>query len=177
MPKYTPPLSPPSHEVLIEHIEYNPIKGTFTRLKPYGRSKALVGEIRINKLSPAIALGEKAMTLNQIAWYYMTGVFPTFKLQHKDKDVVNYKWENIKKVKPSKKGNGHRESIELINGTMQEIDGSPPYQPKTLANKKRMAGICYDCIHYIKRCLDADMTLDCIGKETNSNKSHLRWVL
>ena len=58
-------------------------------------------ELRKDRYSTAM-VGGKEMFVHRLVWIYMTGEIPgpEWRIDHKDRDISNIKWENLRKIPP-----------------------------------------------------------------------------
>jgi len=88
-----------SYEKLIDSLEYNPESGEFIRLKSYhsrfigkpAGSLSGTGHVQI-KIAGTNYYG------HQLAWLYMTGIWPTQDIDHKNRIRNDNSWENLRHV-------------------------------------------------------------------------------
>ena len=90
-------------ELIRAHFKYDPEKGTLTRVGSHSprHRKSLPMEITLNKARYSTAMvGRKEMVVHRLVWTYMTGEIPgpEWRIDHKDRDISNIKWENLRKV-------------------------------------------------------------------------------
>lgn len=90
-----------SHDRLKEVLHYDPETGHFTRLmSPY---PGMVGK-RAGSPKPApngrqyltVYIDGKSYYGNVLAYFYMTGEWPTGDVDHRDRDGLNNKWINLR---------------------------------------------------------------------------------
>jgi len=93
----TPPIS---LEELRHRLSYDPATGELTWVRPIGqRWRELVGRrAGCRELS-----GYRSVRLNghnyrehRIIWFYVTGVWPTHEIDHRDLDRANNRWDNLR---------------------------------------------------------------------------------
>lgn len=92
-------------ELIRAHFKYDPEKGTLTRVGSHSprHRKSLPMEIKLSKTRYSTAMvGRKEMVVHRLVWTYMTGEIPgpEWRIDHKDRDISNIKWENLRKVSP-----------------------------------------------------------------------------
>jgi hypothetical protein len=90
-------------ELIRAHFKYDPEKGTLTRVGSHSprHRKSLPMEIELRKDRYSTAMvGGKEMVVHRLVWTYMTGEIPgpEWRIDHKDRDISNIKWENLRKV-------------------------------------------------------------------------------
>lgn len=96
-------------------LHYNPDTGEFTRLKNYNNMK--LGKAgHINKSGYIyIKVNYFGYLAHRLAWLYMTGEWPIDKVDHKDLNKSNNKWENLRKADDFK--NNHNKKLSKRNTT------------------------------------------------------------
>ncbi len=89
---------------LKEKLHYNPKTGVFTfthRVLSQNRKSRLGGRFAgwlANTGYLSIGIGNKHYLLHRLAWLYMEGYFPEGEIDHKDKEKLNNKWDNLREV-------------------------------------------------------------------------------
>lgn len=87
-----------THERLLETVHYDPTTGAFTRIKCKYRPD-LLRERSIapgEKHYPAITLDGKRYYLHRLAFFYMTGEWPTAEIDHKFGDRLDLRWNHLR---------------------------------------------------------------------------------
>lgn len=87
-----------SHQKLLEYLIYYPLLGLWEWRNPSimnKRPRTTVGTISV--------YGYRIITINgtkyrsgRLAWFYMTGEWPTQEIDHDDRDKINDKWDNLR---------------------------------------------------------------------------------
>ena len=94
------------HE-LKRRLRYNPETGVFIWTKPAINHKGLLGA-RAGSVYPNgyryVQLYGKDYRTGRLAWFYMTGVWPTKHVDHKDLDKANDAWSNLRLATDSENG-------------------------------------------------------------------------
>lgn len=87
----------------VEHLKsilhYNPETGVFTWLKHFGRvtSGTIAGSL--NKFGRVmIRIDRTAHPASRLAWFYMTGLWPNFEIDHEDTESTNNRWQNLREA-------------------------------------------------------------------------------
>jgi len=86
-------------ETLHKYLHYDPDTGVFTW--KVDRRQKLKGKVAGNPMSNGylqIMLEGKTYLAHRLVWLYMTGEFPPELLDHKDKNRINNKWDNLRPV-------------------------------------------------------------------------------
>lgn len=89
---------PVTHEQLLRVMKYDPKTGIFV-WKISGRKYKKGDTATKNTQSmgyQTIVLQKKIYTAHVLAWFYMTGQWPVFEIDHKDTCRINNKWENLR---------------------------------------------------------------------------------
>lgn len=80
------------------HVKYDPITGFFTALQPTQRRDVgdrLDCEHASNGYVYVFVLG-KTYGAGRLAWFYMTGEWPEFEVDHEDRRKNNNAWYNLR---------------------------------------------------------------------------------
>lgn len=90
-------IPPISHARLLEVLDYNPNTGVFLN-KTSGKGKSGAGE---KAGSPSngyidIQIDGARRRAHQWAWFYVTGEWPQSRIDHRDLDRSNNKWDNLR---------------------------------------------------------------------------------
>lgn len=95
-----------SHRNLLEWIIYHPLLGLWEWRNPFLMNKR--GRITVGTIS---VHGYRIITINgtkyrsgRLAWFYMTGEWPIYEIDHKDRDKTNDKWDNLRDITRSENG-------------------------------------------------------------------------
>lgn len=91
-----------SHKELTEKLTYDPDSGIFTwnvetRRVPAGSIAG--GSLEVvsrNNRYVKIGVGGRRYLAHRLAWYYMTGEWPEFCIDHIDRNTVNNRWSNLR---------------------------------------------------------------------------------
>lgn len=89
-----------THERLLALLRYDATTGVFTRLlkaPPRGNPGDIVGSPTA-KGYLRVMIDTKSYYLHRLAIFYMTGVFPSLSVDHKDGDVTNNSFSNLREV-------------------------------------------------------------------------------
>ena len=86
---------------LKEAVVYDPETGLFTWAKNVPRH-AKAGDAAGGKRHRywRISIGNKLYSGHQLAWLYMTGVWPDHMIDHRDGDGCNNRWANLRAATP-----------------------------------------------------------------------------
>ena len=100
-----------SLEELKKQLHYDPITGIFTRVsKPKG-SRAILGPVKAQKKKEGhlrMTIFGHQIYLAILAWFYMTGNWPTQIVDHKNGISDDNRWDNLREV--TKVGNLHNQT-------------------------------------------------------------------
>lgn len=88
-----------SHERLRALLRYNRHTGAFTWLQK-ASSNTIVGTEAgcLSKGYRVIRIDGRLYRANRLAWFYVTGVWPEFDVDHRDTDPGNNRWRNLRDV-------------------------------------------------------------------------------
>lgn len=91
-----------TQEQLKEQLHYDPRAGIFTRLKCFQRPD-VVGKIKErnngNGYARITILGRRYYA-HRLAWFYMTGEWPSMEIDHRNGDRSDNRWDNLRDVAP-----------------------------------------------------------------------------
>jgi hypothetical protein len=78
-------------------LDYSPATGVFTWKATRGGKLAgsKAGRVRLDGTTD-IKLRGKMYLAHRLAWFYMTGVWPSAEIDHKDVDASNNAWHNLR---------------------------------------------------------------------------------
>lgn len=140
-------------ERLKELLRYDPASGVWTRIKEIGNQHETglkrgkfcpVGSVAnyLNKKQGYMQVGVDGRTYraSRLAWFYMTGEWPTFEIDHEDRDRANDRWGNLRpathaqnmanRKTPANNALGVK-GVRLVAGMK-----SRPYRARIMANGK-----------------------------------------
>ena len=113
--------SPMTQALLKERLTYDPATGVFTWLKNYARVK--VGD-RAGTLDDRgyrqIVINQKFHYAHQLAWLFMTGIYPGFEIDHEDLDKDNNRWKNLRPATRSQNNANTASTNPLGKGVRRE---------------------------------------------------------
>lgn len=92
-----------THAQLLLIFKYDPETGIFTRIKRGGSREAgaSVGWIDNTNGYPHVQIFGKKYAQHRVAFFYMTGRWPEFEVDHKDGCRTNNRWENLREATSS----------------------------------------------------------------------------
>lgn len=88
-----------STEQLHDLMRYDPETGHFTRLVKCGKERrgAIAGTTNKNGYCN-IMIGGRLYRAHRLAWFYMTGEWPKGDVDHKNRDRLDNRWENLREA-------------------------------------------------------------------------------
>ena len=95
-----------THERLKMLLHYDPESGIFTRLSS-ASTRPLKGKPAGSANGSGylfIMLDKRRYQAHRLAWFYMTGAWPKKNLDHRDMNVANNKWGNLREASNSQNG-------------------------------------------------------------------------
>lgn len=83
-------------------LQYDPDTGNFIWINHFGR-RIVAGSIAgaLNKGYIEIGINLKKYKAHRLAWFYMTGKWPQRNIDHKDRNKVNNRWNNLREATDS----------------------------------------------------------------------------
>ena len=107
-----------THDDLLRWFHYDPETGDWTRLAKQGRG------IRRSKQVGTLCNGYHTITIDRkqykahvLAWFYMTGEWPSRQVDHRDNSPLNNIWSNLRLATNAENGqNRHRPSRNNKSG-------------------------------------------------------------
>lgn len=91
---------PISHEELKRLLHYDPETGVWTRLIQTN-SRCWIGkraDTPYNSNYRRISIDGVYFAAHRLAWFYVTGCWPSALIDHKDRDGQNNRWENLREA-------------------------------------------------------------------------------
>jgi hypothetical protein len=107
---------------LKEELEYNPVTGHFTRLKSHRTVKAgdIAGCVSQKSNHPKcyikISVLGRYYKAHRLAWFYMTGSWPTGEIDHINQNSLDNSWENLRVVSHAVNGKNQKKYINNTSG-------------------------------------------------------------
>lgn len=110
-------------ERLRELLHYAPATGLFTQVIVYaGRRGArwkagrVSGHVSKQTGHITLRLDGRLYQASRLAWFYMTGKWPEFEVDHKDTDPANDRWDNLRDV-PTRINAQNKRQARVDNAT------------------------------------------------------------
>lgn len=88
-----------THERLLDIIHYDPETGIFhpRKMRPGLRRSGCLGHVEKNGYR-RIMLDRERYQANRLAWFYMTGKWPKFTIDHENLDRDDNAWKNLREA-------------------------------------------------------------------------------
>lgn len=87
----------PTHAELLAILHYDPETGHFTHLRNAGKAKA---GARAGNINPngywELRVFNKLFPASRLAWFYMTGQWPTELIDHENGNRADNRWDNLR---------------------------------------------------------------------------------
>jgi hypothetical protein len=84
------------HAELLRRLHYSPSTGKWTRLVSAGRVKAGSSGSTIRKSRHIVSVLGKRYFSTRLAWFYMTGRWPSGLIDHKNRNTLDDRWRNLR---------------------------------------------------------------------------------
>lgn len=111
-------------EDLKNEVEYEPLTGLFYRLKTHRKVKAgdIAGSIHQLSHHPKayirIGIFGKPVSAHRLAWFYMTGSWPTGDIDHINQNSLDNRWENLRECSHQDNGKNQKKYINNTSGVV-----------------------------------------------------------
>jgi hypothetical protein len=100
-------------------LDYDPETGEFRwrqRVRDQKRIGDLAGTVGIRHGYRAIRVGERSYSEHQLAWFYMTGRWGRPTIDHRDGDITNNRWNNLRRATYSQNSANRRRPRHNTSG-------------------------------------------------------------
>ena len=111
-------------EDLKKEVEYKPLTGLFYRLKTHRTVKRgdIAGGIhQLSQHSKAyirIGILGKYYSAHRLAWFYMTGYWPSEDIDHINQDSLDNRWINLRECSHQENGKNQKKYINNTSGVV-----------------------------------------------------------
>ena len=87
-----------AHSELLQRLHYDPDTGIWIWLEPPSNSCKAKTRADLNHKSSyrTVKINKKKQLSHRLAWFYMTGSWPTAHIDHRDRDGNNNRWNNLR---------------------------------------------------------------------------------
>lgn len=92
-----------SRETLLKLLRYDPNTGYFGRrvtVKRATHQEGAIGHVEVSGYRRIYICGKK-FAAHRLAWFYMTGEWPEFQIDHKNLNKDDNRWKNLRQATPS----------------------------------------------------------------------------
>lgn len=111
-------------EKLKQEVEYDPLTGIFYRLKTHRAVKK--GDIagcaqqlaNHTKTYIRISILGKYYAAHRLAWFYMTGTWPTGEIDHINQDSLDNSWKNLRDCSHQVNGKNQKKYLSNTSGVV-----------------------------------------------------------
>ena len=118
------------HQSLLDQLDYDPLTGIFTwKISPSRRAKAgsVAGGVSNNYW--AIRVCGKLYYARILAWFYITGVWPTSKVDHRNSIKTDNRYDNLRLATSEQNAQNCRPHSDSLSG----FKGVRPYRKRFAA--------------------------------------------
>lgn len=139
-----------TQERLRQLFHYDPVTGLFTWIVTLG-PRAHEGQVAGHKRSRYVTIGVdgKNYMAHRLAWIYMTGALPHHEIDHRDGDVFNNKWSNLREA--TRKQNTENRGIHKRNTSgyrgVTWYKRNAKWGASVLHEGQRHFAGLFDCVH------------------------------
>ena len=141
-----------SWKFLREMLTYHPDTGKWTRNKTCGRhdrhkAGSDVGHInKVGKLKGylTIRFNGKAYLGHRLAWFYMTGSWPEFQIDHINGIPGDDRWENLRQAthaenaRNSRMKSGNKSGLKGVSYQVSKFGLQKPFRARIVVNRKNI---------------------------------------
>ena len=111
-------------EELKAELEYKPLTGLFYRLKTHRAVKAgdIAGGIHRlanhDKAYVRVGIFGRYISAHRLAWFYMTGIWPTKDIDHINQNSLDNTWGNLRECSHQENGKNQKKYTNNSSGVM-----------------------------------------------------------
>lgn len=118
------------HQILLDQLSYDPLTGVFIwKISPARQVKAgsIAGGLSHGYWT--IKIGGKLRYAHKLAWFYITGVWPTFKVDHRNSIKTDNRYDNLRLATSVQNAQNCRPHSDSLSG----FKGVRPYRKRFAA--------------------------------------------
>lgn len=143
---------------LRELLSYDPVTGVFTWACDHG-PRAKKGDVagHTRDRYTTIGVNGKNHMAHRLAWLYMTGEHPTHEVDHRDGDVFNNRWLNLRDATRKQNTENRGEHCKNTSGYrgVTWYKRNNKWGASALHDGRRHFAGLFDCVHDAGRAAEA----------------------